>query len=133
MMRTWRRLAAIAVIGSALVAGLTALPRPALAAELTLQVGGQQHVLKKGDIRSAAAILQETGYAISVSLDKDAAKLLCTLTTQYRYKKMKLLLNGKPVIDAVIMSAICGGRLVISGSFSKKEAEKIASDLKPAT
>jgi len=122
-----------AACASIIVTGLIGLPKSALAAELTLQVAGQQHVLKKGDIRSAAAILQETGYAVSVSLDQGAAKLLCTLTAQNISKRMKILLNGKPVIDAVIRAAICGGLIVITGAFSKKEAEKIASDLKQAT
>jgi len=113
-----------------LVTGLSAAAR---AADLLLQVAGNRHILNKGDIRRAAAILRETGYVVTISLGKDTAKLVCTLTTQNIGKTMKVLIAGKPVIDAVITSPICNGELAISGAFSKKEAEKVARDLKPAT
>lgn len=113
-----------------MIAGLIGVPKAALAAELTIRVAGSQHVLKKGDIQSAEAIVQHTRYAVSVSLGTDATKLLCTLTTQNIGKEMIMLLDGKTVINAVIQSAICGGKILITGAFSKEEAEKIARDLK---
>jgi len=128
-MSKWQNIGVAATIGLLIVLGLAGPPNGASAAQLTLLVGGEQHVLKKGDIQSATAIVQETGYAVSISLGKDATKLLCTLTTQHVRKKMKMLLGGKVVIDAVIQTAICGGKIIITGAFSKADAEKIARDL----
>lgn len=121
-----------AASASIMVVGLIGLPKPVLAAELALQVAGNQQVLKKGDIQGAESIVHYSGYAVSISLGPDATKLLCTLTTQNIGQKMKVLLNGKTVIDAVIRSAICGGKILVTGSFSKEEADNIARDLKTA-
>lgn len=118
--------AAITILLFVFLAGAVPL---AHATPLTLRVADETHVLKAGDVEEAKVANRHGRYVVELSLSSGAKDLLCRLTTKYRTKKMKILLGSKVVTNAVIMAAICGGWIVISGSFSKAEAEAIVQDL----
>lgn len=103
---------------------------PAYAAGLVLEVAGKQHVLEATDILKAEATFSGGQPAVSVRFNAKAATLLCSLTQRNLGKKMKMLVDGKVVIDAVIQTAICGGAVLISGAFTVEQTRAMARQLK---
>ncbi|HJZ59635.1 MAG TPA: hypothetical protein VKE74_32115, partial [Gemmataceae bacterium] len=72
----------------------------------------------------AAATTNADG-AIEVTLTEAGAKKLEKLSGEHLDKPLAILVDGK-VISAPVIRAKLGGSVVITGSFTKDEAEKLA-------
>jgi len=90
-------------------------------------------VLMSGEYVSEASILKnESGtYGVSITLNSEGTKKFQELTKKLVGKKLAAIIEGDLIIAPKIMEEISGGRFIISGSFTKEEAEKIARGLAP--
>jgi len=104
---------------------------PAVAhADLLLQVAGDQHTVKRSEIVGAKAAPQFGFWNVHITFKASAAKRLCRITSDNIGKTMTMTLTGQELVRAVVQSGICGGKVVVSGRFSKEEADAIVSKLK---
>ena len=86
--------------------------------------------LHKADITDATASFQNNVPAVFLSLSPAMTARFCTLTTAHIGKSLKIVIGGKTVIDAIIQSRICGGKLMITGRFTVEQTKQMAAQLK---
>jgi hypothetical protein len=66
---------------------------------------------------------------IEVMLTEYGERILTAITEQYTGKRLAIVANGKVISAPIIQSIVPGGRFVITGAFSNKEAKALASAL----
>ncbi|HWY76476.1 MAG TPA: protein translocase subunit SecD, partial [Verrucomicrobiae bacterium] len=97
-------------------------PRPLLVQKTPVMTG--EH------IQSAFVSRNQTGQAeIEFTLDGAGAEIFGKVTEEYIHQRLGIVLDGQLVSAPVINSPITGGRGVIEGRFTDKEAQDLAADL----
>jgi len=86
-------------------------------------------LVNQNDVKSAAFVMQQGQPAVELILTSDGVKKFKELTAQNVGKKCGMVLNGKLLSAPVIRDTIPGGRAIITGVFTKVEAEAIANEL----
>ena len=97
-------------------------------------------LLDETDLVSAAATPDpdpQGFYSINLELTAEATKRFgretLRLSTQNPPVRLAILVPGKVLMAPVLRAAITGGKLQITGDFTKQDAERLASDLHGAT
>ena len=82
-------------------------------------------------LKRAAVAFDQTSYAPTVELefDDEGAKLFEKLTEEYLQKPIAIYLDGAAISVPTVQSVITGGKAVISGRFTVKEAKELAERL----
>lgn len=88
-------------------------------------------VVTNGDIQRAEVVpgSDSSQFGISVEFTSAGAQKMKAATEKHIGKRMAILLDGKVVMAPTLRSSI-GSAAVITGNFSKAEAERIAAGLK---
>jgi preprotein translocase subunit SecD len=94
----------------------------------TLHVS-KQALLNALDVRSAKATRGTPGHntAVSLSLTREGAKKFDEVTAQNVNRRLAVIVDGHLMSAPVIRSRVEGGTAVITGSFTMKKAEELAS------
>jgi len=66
---------------------------------------------------------------VVIDFNKEGKALFSKLTTEHVGEVLAIFLDGKPISEPVIQTAITDGTAVISGSFNPEEARLLARDL----
>jgi preprotein translocase subunit SecD len=77
---------------------------------------------------------QADGWYLLLSLDKQGTQLFADLTTALAAKappgnQVAIVVRGEVLAAPAVSAPITGGQVQIAGTFSKEEAEKLATDL----
>lgn len=86
-------------------------------------------LVNQHDVESAAVVIQQERPAVELILTTEGAKKFKELTAQNVGKRCAMVLNGKLLSAPIIRDTISGGRAIITGIFTKTEAETIANNL----
>jgi preprotein translocase subunit SecD len=87
--------------------------------------------LTEKDVSKAQAIEdKKAGFAIEIVLTKEGQKKLAKLTEEHVNKPLAILVDGKVIAAPIVRDKLEGGKAVITGNFTKAEAEKIAKGIK---
>lgn len=81
------------------------------------------------DIVSAKATSENGSVAVEITLTKDGQTKLSKLTEDHVGKPLALMLDGKVVFAPIVRDKILGDKVVVTGKFTKQEAEKIAKGI----
>ena len=81
------------------------------------------------DVESATVVMQQELPAVELILTSKGTKKFKELTAQNIGKRCGMILNGKLLSAPIIRDTIPGGRAIITGIFTKSEAETIANGL----
>jgi preprotein translocase subunit SecD len=82
------------------------------------------------DVTEARAIVDGTnGPAVEITLTEEGRKKLAKLTEGHQGKPLAILVNGKVLSAPVVRGTISQGKALISGRFTKAEAETIAKGI----
>jgi TonB family protein len=87
-------------------------------------------VVTGGDITSARVADAGGTYSITVTFSPEGSNRLAEATKSHLGRPMAILLDGR-VISAPMLRSIIRGSAVISGDFTRAEAERIAAGLAP--
>ncbi len=82
-----------------------------------------------GDHVTQAVAHYGQGWAVSLTLDSEGAKLFDEVAAQHVNEQLAILLDGEILSAPVLRTAHFGGRAEISGNFDEKEARNLASSL----
>jgi preprotein translocase subunit SecD len=86
--------------------------------------------LSGADIASVGVTTDKDGApAVEMTLTKEGAKKLEKVSADHKDKPLAILVDGK-VIFAPVVRATLGDKVVISGKFTKADAEKLARKIK---
>jgi preprotein translocase subunit SecD len=90
-----------------------------------------QAILVKDDV-AGASVRPNAGQAptVEIQLTAEGQKKMARLSQIHRDKPLAILVNGKVVSAPTIRDQITGRDVVLSGHFSKEEAERIARALR---
>ncbi len=77
------------------------------------------------NLESATYNPDTTGYAVSITFDKEGTKLFSDLTSQLVGKPMAIFFNGELKSSPVVQTVITGGQAQITGNFSVEEAKEM--------
>jgi hypothetical protein len=89
----------------------------------------RQAVLTNGDIASAEPVQDASGsFSVVVSLTRDGAAKLAQTTRQNLGRRLAILVDGQVVLAPTVRSPIRASA-VISGSYTKAEADRIAAGI----
>lgn len=86
-------------------------------------------LINQNDVESAAVVMQQERPAVELLLTSEGAKKLKELTAQNVGKRCGMVLNGKLLSAPIIRDTISVGRAIITGIFTRAEAEAIANGL----
>jgi preprotein translocase subunit SecD len=86
-------------------------------------------LINQFDVESAAVVMQQERPAVELILTSEGTKKFEDLTAQNIGKRCGMILNGKLLSAPIIRDTIPGGRAIITGIFTKSEAETIANGL----
>jgi preprotein translocase subunit SecD len=82
------------------------------------------------DVTEARAIADgANGPAVEVTLTEEGRKKLAKVTEGHQGKPLAILVNGKVLSAPVVRGTISQGKALISGRFTKAEAETIAKGI----
>ncbi len=70
------------------------------------------------------------GYMITIYFSKEGAEIFSDFTERNTGKRVAIVLNTKVYSAPVIAQKVTGGRVEITGSFSKEEASEIVNSIK---
>ncbi len=86
--------------------------------------------LSGADIASVGVTTDKEGApAVEMTLTKEGAKKLAKVSEDHKDKPLAILVDGK-VVFAPVVRATLGDKVVITGKFTKAEAEKLAKKIK---
>ena len=85
--------------------------------------------LSNVDIKSARVKTGLNGRQIEIVFTETGAERFAQTTEQLAGKLLGILVDGELISAPRVMEKISGGRAVITGKFSKQEAERIASGI----
>jgi SecD/SecF fusion protein len=80
-------------------------------------------------VKSGRPMYDQQGYGVSLQFTKEGADLFGKLTAAHVGERFAILLDGKVQSAPVIRDAIWGGSASITGHFTQKEAQNLASVL----
>lgn len=80
-------------------------------------------------VKSGRPMYDQQGYGVSIQFTKEGADLFGNLTAHHVGERFAILLDGKIQSAPVIRDAIWGGSASITGHFTQKEAQNLASVL----
>lgn len=88
-------------------------------------------LLTEKDVAKATVTQTDKGLlAISVTFTEEGGKKMAKLTKANPSKRLALVVDGK-VLNAPVIRSIITDRAIITGKFTKAEAEKIAKEINP--
>jgi len=76
-------------------------------------------------------VLGESGPQIEIVFTEDGAKRFSTVTERNIMNPLAILVDGQLLSAPIVRERITGGKALISGSFGKAEAERIANGIAP--
>ena len=82
------------------------------------------------DVTQAQAVEHKGTFVIEIVLTKEGQKKLAKLTEEHVNKPLAILVDGKVNPPPIVRDKLEGGKAVITGNFTKAEAEKIAKGIK---
>ncbi len=110
------------------VAGLVLLGGAAPALARSFAIGGLS--ISEAEILDARAQPDVSGMAsVMISLDAPAAAKLAKLTADNIGKALAVTLDGKILVEPFVRAAITDGQIMISGTFTVKDAEMLAKQI----
>jgi SecD/SecF fusion protein len=80
-------------------------------------------------VKSGRPVYDQQGYGVALQFTKEGADLFGKLTAAHVGERFAILLDGKIQSAPVIRDAIWGGNASITGRFTQKEAQNLASVL----
>jgi preprotein translocase subunit SecD len=85
-----------------------------------------------GDDVASTRVLddKDTGPAVEIVFTKEGVKKAAKMSKEHADKPIAIVVDGK-VIFAPIVKSELGEKIVITGKFTKAEAEKLAKSIKP--
>ena len=86
-------------------------------------------VLTTAHIASAKVTTSPYGPQIDIVLTKEGRAVFAKLTRDNIDKPLAILVDGEVISAPIIRAPITGGRAVIAGQFSEKEADRIAKGI----
>jgi len=89
----------------------------------------KEAIITNRDVIEARATRSEQSWEISIAFSKEGAVRMAQATAQHIGKPMAILINGK-VVSAPRVNSTVSDRAAIFGSFTKEQAEKLASEIK---
>lgn len=92
----------------------------------------EKAVISNNDIVDAQAIegIREGAFSIEITLSPEGAENLAKGTKGKAGKTMAILLNGEIKSAAMLISDISSTTVMISGNFSREQAERLADGIK---
>jgi preprotein translocase subunit SecD len=91
----------------------------------------REAALTKSDVAGASAQADNAqNPAVAIRLTKDGSKKIAQLTERHLNKPLAIILNGKVVSAPIVRDKITGEKMILSGKFTKEEAEQIARTLR---
>ena len=97
-------------------------------AERTVYISDEV-VLSNADIKSARVASGSNGPQIEIVFTKAGAQRFATATEQSIRKPLGILIDGQLISAPIVIDKITGGKAIITGSFSKEEAKRIADGI----
>jgi len=85
--------------------------------------------LSRNDIKAATVNNSHEKYFVDVTFTETGAQKFAKLTGENTGKRIAIILNNELVTAPVVRDTIKQGKAIITGNFSKKEAEKIAKGI----
>ena len=86
--------------------------------------------MKKLTLFSEASVVEQAGrFSVGITLTNDAAARMANATSAHTGKPLAIIVNGEVIAAPTVRSAI-GDQAVITGGFSRAEAETIAAALR---
>lgn len=90
----------------------------------------QRAVLDASDVENAVATFEEGNHGIAVTLSKEGRELFTALTTRCVDRRIALVVEGKIVISAPIVSApIPAGRIYLTAGLNEETSKALATKL----
>jgi preprotein translocase subunit SecD len=84
-------------------------------------------VLSNADVASARVVKGPYGpHQVELVFTKAGAARFATITEQNIMKPLAILVDGQLISAPIVREKICDGKVVITASFSKEDAERIA-------
>ncbi|MFC1831043.1 hypothetical protein ACFL0S_03370 [Thermodesulfobacteriota bacterium] len=108
--------------------GLTKMTAPGSESPVYIS---EQIVLSNADVESACVVSGESGPQIEIVFTEEGAKRFSTVTEQNIMNPLAILVDGQLLSAPIVRERITGGKALISGSFGKAEAERIANGIAP--
>ena len=127
--------AARSLAGCLMIICAVLLAHPALAADVSIQAVENDTILSrldfdKSDIDAEVVHADTTGEAVlQLILPVDAAMSLRDLTGANIGRKMRIVIDGIVVVEPIVREPIPGGRIWVSGDFTRAELEAMAEKL----
>jgi preprotein translocase subunit SecD len=122
-------------------AGGCASASPAASDPTVCGLDGYKYVLGKVELDGnhvaevqAAQSTDALGWHVNLTLDDQGAKLFATLTTDLSTKnpplnQLAIVVRGKVAAAPTVMSPITGGKLQITGNYTKDKAEELTKQI----
>ena len=122
-------------------AGGCASASPAASDPSVCGLDGYTYVLDKVELDGshvtevkAAQVPNDTRWLVNLTLDEEGAQLFTRLTADLATKQpplnqLAIVVRDQVVAAPTVMSAIPGGKLQITGSYTKTDAEKLAGQI----
>jgi len=90
----------------------------------------QEAALSNDDVASSRVIMDPQGnYNIQIDFTEVGAIKLANATEQSLNKPLGILVDGKLICAPIVNEKIEGGKALISGQFTKEEAERISDGI----
>ncbi len=89
----------------------------------------KEAALTNKDIVGAKATTENGEIAVEITLTKAGQGKLAKLTESHVGKPLALMLDGKVVFAPVVRDKILGDKVLVTGKFTKQEAERIAKGI----
>jgi preprotein translocase subunit SecD len=81
------------------------------------------------DIARAEAATQDGKPAVNITFTEEGRKRIAKLTEEHQGKPLALMVDGKVISAPFVQDPISGDHAVLSGNFTKEEAERIAKGM----
>lgn len=105
------------------------LPMTSAESQKTIYVS-QEAALSNEDVASSRVIMDPQGnYNIQIEFTEVGAIKLANATEQSLNKPLGILVDGRLICAPIVNEKIEGGKALISGQFTKEEAERIANGI----
>ena len=118
-----------------IVLGAVLLAQPALSADVSIQAVENDTILSKldfdkSDIDAEVVHADTTGEAVlQLIIPEDGAESLRDLTGANIGRKMRIVIDGIVVVEPIVREPISGGRIWVSGDFTRDELEAMVEKL----
>jgi preprotein translocase subunit SecD len=97
--------------------------------------GDKIYLHKKADIVASdvadARVTKDGKPVVEIAFTEAGHKKINRLTEQHQGKPLAIMVDGKVIAAPVVRSTIESGKAMVTGNFTREEAERIASGIKP--